>query len=544
MRKELFVFCFFIYFIFFSFQACSQPTPAEKEPFDYSKSILALEKISQSDKLIQSIKRLHKIFEHRKNRNYKGSDTLFTILHIGDSHIQGDYFTSVIRKQLQYYFGSAGQGILFPYPLAQSYGPRGVEVTTKGKWKGIKTMSRNPAYDLGLSGYGAFINSTKGSLTVRFNEKFDADPPLQKETPVQKINLWHTAGEASFQTKLEDDFKLLDSKYFPSGWGVSTYLAKQKTNYFTLSPENTNGGQKYYGFYGFELVPIEQRGISYHHCGVVGAQFTHLITHAKHSIEQIKMLKPDLIIFSFGTNEAYNGNFDETYYTKEVKKFIMEIQYASPNTAIILTTAPDTRSQGKKPLSQINVNNALKNIAASTASSLYDLNAAMGGWGSMLTWHKKQLTLSDKCHFNTDGYAIQGKLMSLSFMEFYNKVNSSDTLDLTSLRNSVSLAMQLISKENVEQDKLNGDTLSLNVDSSSTNMEEKRTEKISKKNKTTKNKDKIASGKKKYHTVKKGDTLSKIARIYNVSSKAIARANGISLTKVLRLGQKLLIPIK
>lgn len=44
------------------------------------------------------------------------------------------------------------------------------------------------------------------------------------------------------------------------------------------------------------------------------------------------------------------------------------------------------------------------------------------------------------------------------------------------------------------------------------------------------------------HTVQAGDMLSKLAVRYHVSSDAIAKANGIKVNSVLRIGQKLVIP--
>lgn len=45
-----------------------------------------------------------------------------------------------------------------------------------------------------------------------------------------------------------------------------------------------------------------------------------------------------------------------------------------------------------------------------------------------------------------------------------------------------------------------------------------------------------------YYTVKKGDSLSKIAKKYNTSVSKICKANGIKESKPLRIGQKLKIP--
>jgi LysM repeat protein len=46
------------------------------------------------------------------------------------------------------------------------------------------------------------------------------------------------------------------------------------------------------------------------------------------------------------------------------------------------------------------------------------------------------------------------------------------------------------------------------------------------------------------YTVKKGDTLSKIASLFSTSVSTLARYNGISASGVLKIGQKLKIPAK
>lgn len=109
----------------------------------------------------------------------ESADTLFTIIQIGDSHIQGDYFSSEIRKQLQGFYGNAGQGILFPYSLAKSYGPRGTVAKPVGIWTGIKTMTGGLKAPLGVIGYGATTLSAASSLSIEFNEKFN-EPQFQK----------------------------------------------------------------------------------------------------------------------------------------------------------------------------------------------------------------------------------------------------------------------------------------------------------------------------------------------------------------------------
>ena len=46
------------------------------------------------------------------------------ILHIGDSHIQPNNFTGKIRELLQLKYGNGGRGMVFPYQLAGTLGPK------------------------------------------------------------------------------------------------------------------------------------------------------------------------------------------------------------------------------------------------------------------------------------------------------------------------------------------------------------------------------------------------------------------------------------
>src|SRR6218665_6047 len=45
------------------------------------------------------------------------------IAHIGDSHIQADIFSGLVRQKMQLKFGNAGRGLIFPYRLAKSNEP-------------------------------------------------------------------------------------------------------------------------------------------------------------------------------------------------------------------------------------------------------------------------------------------------------------------------------------------------------------------------------------------------------------------------------------
>lgn len=527
---------------------------SQSESIDSPSIFMDFNPLEDSKKLQKAMEKLHAVY---KNQGGKGIDTLFTIIQIGDSHIQGDYFSGEIRRQLQGYFGNAGQGLLFPYALAKSYGPRGALLSQKGGWKGIKTLTPNLIEPIGLLGYGAVTHNANAQITIAFNEKFN-------DSVFQRINIWHTADPKSYSTKMNENFSWAGSQFYTSGWGVSSYVSQKYVNTFTLSTLSTHPMQNHYGFYGFELLPSPRRGIAYHHCGVVGAQFTHLIEKAPWAIEQIAHLKPDIVIFSFGTNEAYNEKLDTAVYFKSVQKFLSELVLASPQTAIIITTAPDTRSRNLLPPKQISVNNQLKTLAKNAHLTLYDLNAAMGGWGSMNLWYRNKLTLADKLHFTAAGYALQGKLLSLSFMQSYNKVNKKDTLPIDTLRNAVCQSMQNLwldyrfhplGDSSEPQETLQAIPILVNGVSSDSLLNTSEPKTISnlpphgktipqKKKKLASNKKKATASGEKIHTVRKGENLYRIGQQYHVSHESIAKKNHLKDPTAIKPGQTLIIPKK
>ena len=528
------IFTLSILWVYFLLSANAQSDTAD---IGLSSNPLVFDTINITPELRNAFLKLHNL-RQTGDRENNSSAKLFTIIHIGDSHVQGDYFTGAIRKELQQYFGNAGQGILFPYPLAKSYGPRGTKVQASGTWIGMNTMSKNLSEPLGLCGYGAFTKSSGSSITLDLKEKFEG-------SPFKKLSIWHSVDSSSFPIKLDSAFDLINTVSNSEGWGISTYQLSEPRNSFTLSLEKQNFKHDHFGFYGFELDPDKTNGIRYHHCGVVGAQFTHLIKNAPFALGQIKALKPDLIIFSFGTNEAYNTGLDTATYRISVEKFIGTLKTEIPELAIILTTAPDTRSQGRIPPHQVDINEKLKLIAKNSKLSIFDLNHAMGGWGSLYTWHHNNLTLTDKLHFKKEGYGLQGNLLTLSFLMAYNKIILGDTIDLGELKETIKPYYQvLLSNQRMDGNDENSSVDDLNSprDIRRSNEHKKEEANIIDLPKMPEKKGKSGKSKYKIHIVKKGQNVSLIASKYHVSINSILRVNHLRRDQKIKPGQKLLIP--
>lgn len=458
--------------------------------------------INHSKTLNLAMSKLNAIMKVSEPNNINNLDQKFTIVHFGDSHIQADYFSGEIRRILQSHFGEAGNGVIFPYSLCKSYGPKGLESSTTGTWKASNILLSKENNKISIAGYDLKTFDTISKLKFQFNDKF-------KFPSSETLKIWYRLDSTTTNFYLNDEFVNVNDKKFEGGWGIKTFKSNKVVSGFEVSISQKVDSPLGFSFLGFELDQPLKRGINYNQCGVVGAQFSHLINNANLIISQLKYLTPDLIVFSFGTNEAYDKNIDSAKYFNELNKFFTQLNLILPNTAIIITTAPDTRSQGRIPPNQININNQLIKISKTHDVSLFDLNKAMGGWGSLNDWYKNNLVSSDKLHFNASGYALQGKMFSLAFLENYNDNFKNDSIKLINLRNEILNNLSVL---------------------------------LSKKNQVAEIVKPIKIKQPKIYVVKKGDTIFKIAEKFHVSGKKILLINNLKVNSIIRPGQKIKLP--
>lgn len=82
------------------------------------------------------------------------------IVHIGDSHIQADFFTDAIRSDLQYVFGNGGYGFTFPYNLIRTNGTRNVRYSSNATWQSLRNISPIADVGVGLSGIALYTSAS------------------------------------------------------------------------------------------------------------------------------------------------------------------------------------------------------------------------------------------------------------------------------------------------------------------------------------------------------------------------------------------------
>jgi lysophospholipase L1-like esterase len=351
-------------------------------------------------------------------------ESTVNIFHIGDSHVQAGFYSEPIKYDFQSALGNAGRGIVFPYQAAGTNGPADYYFGSNVKWISKRNATNKNSLPTGITGHAIYNNSKSASLEFR-----------QKDTIanklIERITIFHASTKDSnyvYLIKLSNynNFVLRDEN--ESNEMISIFNLPIGTREFTLlNKENSDGiSSTIYG----ALLESNDSGIIVNSIGVNGAEYKHYLK-SKTFFQQLNSLKPDLIILSLGTNEAYNASmFEPTEFSNCLDSFFIILKSSLPKTSIIITAAPAVQSKIKLPKSrhylfhenkniQI-VNEILKLQAEKHQFGFWNFYVVMGGQNSMKKWANAGLTDSKMIHFSKRGYLMQGKLLSNAILKAIN----------------------------------------------------------------------------------------------------------------------------
>ncbi len=351
-----------------------------------------------------------------------------TITHIGDSHIQADFFSGTIRQKLQLRFGNAGRGLVFPYRVAKSNEPSTYKTTTNATWNSKRNAFFDNPLPIGISGFTIETADSLGTINLMVQDQ----PNLGYS--FTKFTLFHEKSSTNFDITICDDqnceqrlFKSTDKFTHPF---VSELRFEKPVRQIILRNKNVDtANQKSTRIYGM-LLENDSSGVLYNMIGANGAEYKHY-TLSKYFEQQLTYLNSDLIIVSMGTNEAFSAGFDKNLFYRNVDTLVSNIQLGNPNATILLTTPADSYRKSRKG----KIKNPDMKVAKETIVTYaiqhhmpyWDLYEIMGGFGSMGKWHAMKLTAKDRVHFSGKGYQIQGDLFYNALMNGYEKYKKSLT---------------------------------------------------------------------------------------------------------------------
>ena len=340
-------------------------------------------------------------------------DRQLRVLHIGDSHIQADLFSGRIRENLQSFaLGIQGsRGFIFPYNVAATNNPDNYKVKYTGKWQHCRNIQNLNGCELGIAGISVTTNDSNASIQIILNNK------NYLHQDFNKVKIFHNNGDSVFKVKLMED-RLIDGVI--NSLGYTSFSTADHFDTLNLFFQKTDSLQKNFALYGIEL-DNDDPGLI---CSAVGVNGAEVSSFLKCNLleAQLKILNPDWVIISLGTNDAYGKNFDKNLFGNNYNLLIQRIKKTLPHSFILLTTPADSYRKKRYPNPDMKIaQEVILDIARQNACAVWDLYEVMGGFTSMKRWQKAGLTANDRVHFSKPGYLLQGDLLFNAFLKAYDR---------------------------------------------------------------------------------------------------------------------------
>ncbi len=370
----------------------SRQAPAEDtSKFDFIN--YGLNEIREEQRLASFFQKL-KLLQNQKLQQVR-------IAHIGDSHIQADFFPGKLRFLFQESFGNAGRGLVFPYQQAGTHSPIDSKSKSANKWENKRSVFKKSGPSIGISG-----------MSIRTYQPFNIDHYMkeryEKLEQFDRITIFHPDSDHLFSLKIrtaEEDIPATRQALY------SSFQLESPVSDFSLLGSRASTDQKYMTIHGMLLEKSSERGILYNMMGVNGTTYYHF-NRCEYLMPQLQALGPDLIIISLGTNEALLSKFSASSFESEASRLVEKLRKEMPDAAILITTLPDAYIKSKyenkngQPARAI-----LVDLAQSNGCAYWDLYNIMGGHGSMKQWVESGLGFKDYIHFTREGYEQQAEML-------------------------------------------------------------------------------------------------------------------------------------
>lgn len=354
-----------------------------------------------------------------------------SIVHIGDSHIQGGYSTATTRELLQYDFGNAGRGLIMPLKLSGTNQPVDYVFQSRNPWIANKLMSPTWRQTVGFTGTSIRPSSPTSEVTVGTSETDDYNP-------FSSLTLFHS-GKLTVNNVTDASGHQLAYRAIPSKDYTQLLLPSPQTRVtvsFSSAGDLTLFGASLSG---------DRPGVYYHEIGNNGASY-----EVYNRIGSVGLglapLKPDLVIISMGTNEAC-GRLNTAAFTRSVDRLVRNIRSSNPEALILLTTPMEfhrsvtstkkVRVKGKRRRGRkaryrtvnrtsrsyaVNRNvaplrQAILDYGKQNGVAVYDWYEVSGGAGASNSWIDHGLFARDRVHHSRAGYTLEGRLLYDALMD-------------------------------------------------------------------------------------------------------------------------------
>jgi lysophospholipase L1-like esterase len=357
------------------------------------------EQLSLGTNTIENTVDLFENFRLKMDSLNDGKVQKVRILHIGDSHIQPDNLSGITRKKFQTTYGNGGRGLVFPYTLAKTNGPKDFMATSATAWSNSWIINYPHKFNIGLPGIGIKSTTETGAFSL----------DLRKDSvinPYTKGFLLYSLNDPKKGSVTINN--VFSKSYSQPHFDTLSFQSSKPLNKLDVS--FSGASLTLHGVY----VENDKHGVVYNSAGVAGARYRDYLRN-DYFIKQMPLFNPDLVIVSLGTNESYDPSFTEVGFRQIVDSMFTMIHSTLPKASVLITL-PSENYRLKGGVASVNqriliISGILREASIKHGFAVWDLYEAMGGEGCMLEWKKAGLVNEDHVHYLRKGYNLQGELL-------------------------------------------------------------------------------------------------------------------------------------
>ena len=303
--------------------------------------------------------------------------------------------------------GSAGRGLVFPYPLAHTNNPGDYRVTYTGTWLPRRSAISGHHTNWGVAGLAAATATAGATFTVQLKSTTAA------RSPITRVRVFYTLDDStSYHLELLDSANV--AQYAPdAASGSVVWTLRQPVTAVAFRVRQTRPQQSRLILQGLSL-ENDQPGVRYDVAGGNGATIDSYLRCGRLR-RQVTALAPDLVVLSLGTNDMFGPAFDSAAFRRSYGTMLQLIQRAAPGASVLLTTPGDTFRNGRPNAARTaTAARVIRALADETGCAVWDFFAVMGGPNSIRDWAATGLAQRDLVHYTPRGYYLQGDLLTLA----------------------------------------------------------------------------------------------------------------------------------
>ena len=337
------------------------------------------------------------------------------ILHYGDSQLEGDRMTDVLREWFQSNFSGSGSGMV---PPMQTLGSATVTVATRPSLPYYMYFG-SPEFHADHRRYGPLAQMAIVADSALFTITQHGGSAYPHCRSFRRIGAL-VSGQGSVMVPLGDDTLRLSSSHGDDYTGLRLCSALLPSSVSRVSVL-VRGSMEVYA-----LMADGSTGVSVDNIAMRGASGTHFTSLDYSTFAPFfRLQQVGLIILQYGGNSVPYLKTREriSEYKQQVEAQIAYLKRVSPRSRILfigptdMATTDDGEMKTYPFLPQ--VVDSLRAAALESGAAFWDMYRAMGGRGSMARWVEVGLAGDDYVHFTLQGSRKMSELLCRTFDFYY-----------------------------------------------------------------------------------------------------------------------------